>query len=205
VLPYEQDSTLATEQALPFNETGQPNAQLAWECISQRVDTHLNLVEPFRVDIAQHFAPRYADDHAMGCYAWARIISPDAREVVIRVQRWGDEHQLFMNGQALLEQANEQEGAANFDPLRSYMTQPITLQAGANDLIFDMRGRVRQWWFFSAQIITTGDDLMTDLIYETPEGKAQIGQAEPGRPDEPRAGHLPWNVPAKADLLPQDD
>src|SRR5262249_39674174 len=127
--------------------------------------------------LAQHFAPRHADDHAMGCYAWARIISPDAREVTIRIQRWGDEHRFFMNEQALLERASGQEDLANFDPLRSYTTQPVTLQAGANDLIFDVRGRVRQWWFLSAQVITVGGDLMTDLIYAAPEGNAQVGQA----------------------------
>jgi hypothetical protein len=166
LLSYELETPLDWGLARILDETGRPNADLAWEPITQEERTQVNLAEPFRVDLAQHFAPRYPDDHLLGCYAWARVICPDARQAVIRFQRWGDGHSLFVNGQAVTPQDETPERSSGFDPLYSYAAPPVPLQAGANDLVFETRGRARQWWFFSAQITTLSGELMTDLTYE---------------------------------------
>jgi alpha-glucosidase len=165
LLPYERETDLPWGLTRILDETGHPNADLAWEFIAQEDSMQVNLAEPFRVDLAQRFAPRYVGEHRLGCYAWARIISPDARQAVIRFQRFGDGYHLFVNGQAVTEAAAIHEDRSSPDPLYSYTTQPVSLHAGANDLIFEMRGRVQQWWFFSAQITTPDGDLMTDLAY----------------------------------------
>ena len=165
LLSYELETNQASELPPILDETGRPNADLAWEYIAQEDNTQLNLAEPFRVDLAQHFAPRYPDDRPLGCYAWARIICPTARQAVIRLQRWGDDHRLSVNGQPVTEIAEMQENHTNFDPLYSYSTQSVYLQAGANDLVFETRGHARQWWFFSAQLTTASGDIMTDLTY----------------------------------------
>jgi hypothetical protein len=168
LLSYELETKPAWSLAPIVDETGHPKANLAWEFLSQD-NTHANLAEPFRVDLAQRFAPRYPNDQPLGCYAWARVICPDARQAVIRFQRWGDGQHLFVNGQAVTPEEETQERSSGFDPLYSYATQPVFLHAGANDLVFDTRGRVRQWWFFSAQITTPGGDPMTDLAYDAPD------------------------------------
>ena len=171
VFPYELEHDLPSERPQLLDETGRPDAHLAWEYITQEDRHDLNLAEPFRVDLSQRFAPRYPDDRELGCYAWARVISPDAREAVIRLQRWsdGEGHRLFVNGQAVSEVAELQEDPTSFDPLHSYTTQPVSLHAGANDLVLETRGHVRQWWFFSAQFTTPGGDLITDLTYDAPD------------------------------------
>ncbi len=165
LLPYELESNLTWELTPIIDEMGRPNAELTWECITQEDSTQVNLAEPFRVDLAQRFAPRYPDDHPLGCYAWAKVICPDERQAVIRFQRWGDGQHLFVNGQAVTPGEETPEGDTSFDPLYVHTTQPISLHAGANDLVFETRGRVRQWWFFSAQITTPSGDPMTDLTY----------------------------------------
>ncbi|HEX6779356.1 MAG TPA: TIM-barrel domain-containing protein, partial [Ktedonobacterales bacterium] len=168
LIPYELETKPAWGLTPIVDEMGHPRATLAWEFITQEDNTSANLAEPFRVDLAQRFAPRYPDDHPLGCYAWARVICPDARQAVIRFQRWGDGQHLFVNGQAVTPEEETQERSSGFDPLFFYATQPILLHAGANDLVFETRGRVRQWWFFSAQITTPAGDPMTDLAYDVP-------------------------------------
>ncbi len=166
LLPYELETNLAWGLTRILDETGRPNADLAWEAITLEDNLPGHLAEPFRVDLAQRFAPRYPDDHPLGCYAWARIICPDACPAMIRFQRWGNGYRLFVNGQAVSAEGEAQEAAASIDPLYTYTTQPVYLQSGANDLVFETRGQARQWWFFSAQITTLGGVVMTDLTYD---------------------------------------
>jgi hypothetical protein len=175
LLPYELEPEQPWGLTPMLDETGRPNAALPWEYVSQEGSTQGHLAEPFRVDLAQQFAPRYTDDHPLGSYAWARVICPDEREVVIRFLRFGDGQRLFVNGQVVTEEEEAIRGDRSFDPLYVYATQPVPLHAGANDLVFETRGRVRQWWFFSAQLTTPSGDLLTDLAYAMPEASSPAG------------------------------
>ncbi|HLV97999.1 MAG TPA: TIM-barrel domain-containing protein [Ktedonobacterales bacterium] len=165
LLPYELETGLDWGLSRMFDQAGRPNAEFAWEPLSQEDNAQVNLAEPFRVDLAQSFAARYSDDHALGCYAWARVICPDARQAVIRFQRWGDGQRLYVNGQDVSQKEMSSEDTTGFDPLYVHTTQPISLHAGVNDLVIETRGRVRQWWFFSALFTTLSGDPMTDLTY----------------------------------------
>ncbi len=168
LLPYEREPEQAWGLASMLDAAGHAKAALAWEWVSQEERMQGHLAEPFRVDLARHFAQRYPDDHPLGCYAWASVLCPTERQVVIRFLRFGDGQRLFVNGHPVPEDEEASAGNDGFDPLRVYATQPIALRAGANALVFETRGRVRQWWFFSAQLTTPGGDLMPDLTYEMP-------------------------------------
>ncbi|MGD8624465.1 MAG: glycoside hydrolase family 31 protein [Anaerolineae bacterium] len=156
----EDGGPLALEEVLS-------GANLPWQVQAQTTDDLININQPFGAVLAHSSLEQRVPETATGAYLATTVVSPRARDVVLRF-RTGGPARFYLNGREVSEVPVAPEPWLPAVLRRARQTEVVRLEAGRNHLLVHTprpQG-ARPWWYFGGAFTTPHGQVVDDLRFE---------------------------------------
>ncbi|MEA3339064.1 MAG: glycoside hydrolase family 31 protein, partial [Chloroflexota bacterium] len=149
-----------------MDSAGRVNPDLDWKACVQATADLRNVNQPHILFFSREYRQELRNGAPLAAYVATTIISPDAREALVRFRAAGPAA-LYLNGQPVDVMPVEPEDGIYPLFRRPRQTAGVRLRAGENTLVVDTRPLSEQpVWFFGGAFLMLNGDLMTDLAFK---------------------------------------